>query len=352
MERKYKKSMLLLITLILVTTVVVFQGNDAAAVFAAIGTVALPWLLLGIGLALLFVSLEGFIIWYLLHSAERKVSLPSCIRWSFIGFFFSGITPSSTGGQPMQVYYMKQKGVPVSESTPVLMIVAVLYKLILVLVGIGIWLFQKDSLKMYFGSYLWLYYLGLLLNTTLVVFLVFIMVSPVLSRKILLGAENVLVTIRILKQSQERRAKLAGFVAEYQDVVYSFKHKKGKLLIAAMITLLQRCCPFLIMWVVYRGLGLTGTGILTIVILQAAVTIAVDLLPLPGAAGITELVSAAVFAGIFPGELLAAALCVSRGISFYIVMLLSGMLLLFRRQWLCGILGKRMLCALKRADGS
>jgi hypothetical protein len=30
------------------------------------------------------------------------------MRYSFIGFFFSGITPSASGGQPAQIYYMNK----------------------------------------------------------------------------------------------------------------------------------------------------------------------------------------------------------------------------------------------------
>ncbi len=63
-------------------------------------------------------------IWYLLRALNCGVSPFSCIRYSFIGFFYSGITPSATGGQPMQLYYMKKAGIKISDSTVVLMTVA------------------------------------------------------------------------------------------------------------------------------------------------------------------------------------------------------------------------------------
>lgn len=50
-----------------------------------------------------------------------------CISYSFIGFFFSGINPSATGGQPMQLYYMKKDGNKISSASVVLMTVAVIY---------------------------------------------------------------------------------------------------------------------------------------------------------------------------------------------------------------------------------
>ncbi len=52
---------------------------------------------------------------------------------------------------------------------------------------------------------------------------------------------------------------------------------------------------FFLTYVVYRGLGLYGTPMLDIILLQASVYIAVDMLPVPGAQGITEAMYRAVF---------------------------------------------------------
>ena len=54
----------------------------------------------------------------------KASTLPRCIQYSFIGFFYSGITPSATGGQPVQLYYMNKDGNRGSDSTVVLMTVA------------------------------------------------------------------------------------------------------------------------------------------------------------------------------------------------------------------------------------
>ena len=58
-----------------------------------------------------------------------------------LDFFYSGITPSATGGQPVQLYYMNKDGNKGSDSTIVLMTVAVIYKIVLVVLGVGMLLF-------------------------------------------------------------------------------------------------------------------------------------------------------------------------------------------------------------------
>ena len=59
-----------------------------------------------------------------------------CALYSFVGFFFSCITPSASGGQPMQIFYMKKDKLPIPVTTLVLMIVTITYKAVLVVIGV------------------------------------------------------------------------------------------------------------------------------------------------------------------------------------------------------------------------
>lgn len=70
-------------------------------------------------------------------------------------------------------------------------------------------------------------------------------------------------------------------------------------------------------------MGLYGTPMPDIILLQACVYIAVDMLPVPGAQGITEAMYRTVFETVFPADCLVASMCITRGISFYLVMAVS-----------------------------
>lgn len=104
---------------------------------------------------------------------------------------------------------------------------------------------------------------------------------------------------------------------KYRETVQFFAGHKGKIVAVTLFTVLQRCSVFFLTYLVYLGFHLKGTDALTVMMLQASVYIAVDMLPLPGAQGITELMYKSIFAGVFPGTFLTASMCVSRGINFY-----------------------------------
>ncbi len=275
---------------------------------------------------LFFVSAEGLMIWYLLHALQCGVSPFSCIRYSFIGFFYSGITPSATGGQPMQLYYMKKAGVKISDSTVVLMAVALAYKLVLVLIGLGILALWYPELCVYLKGYIYLYYLGLFLNTALVGILLFVMVSPKCFRGIVTGGERLLMKAHILKPSETRRKKLFDMADSYHEAVVFFLQHKKHIAVVVAFTFVQRFSVFFLTWLIYKGMGLSGYSMGAVMFIQATVYIAVDMLPLPGAQGITELMYKTVFAAIFPGAYLTASMCVTRSINFYLLLLVSAVI--------------------------
>lgn len=309
----------------------VFRGQDMEQVGASLRRLSPMALGAAVLTSIFFVSAEGMMIWYLLRAMHGTSSLRQCISYSFIGFFYSGITPSATGGQPMQLYYMCKDKNSMSESSVVLMTVALLYKFVLVVIGIAVLLFWNGPLKGYLCGYYPLYLLGLALNLILVLILLAVMLVPGGVRRVIVGTEGLLVRCRMLKPSAVRQDKIDRFIDGYRDAVSFLMRHKGKVWNVCLFTLLQRCSVFILTWIIYRGFALEGVDMLTVMMLQASVYIAVDMLPVPGAQGITELMYRSIFSTVFTGGTLMPSLYVSRGISFYFLLLAGIAVSLWRR---------------------
>ena len=324
MDRNRKKKLainvILFLAIMVFTMWFVFRDEGVEAVLTAMKQMSFAHLLLAIAIALFFVSAEGVMIWYLLRSIDGTSSLFSCIRCSFIGFLFSGITPSATGGQPMQLYYLKRDGNSWSLSSVALMTVALMYKLVLVLFGVGILLFWHAPLRGYLGTgYYRLFLLGLTLNTLLVVGLLMVMFTPSVIRLLSGKAEWLAVKLHLLKKAGSKQARLDHFMDNYQNALSFLKEHKRKMFVVLLGTVVQRAAVFALTYVVYRGMGMSGVALTTIMWLQAAVYIAVDMLPIPGAQGITEAMYRRAFLNIFTAGHVTASMCISRGVSFYLM---------------------------------
>lgn len=163
----------------------VFHGEDLGVMMDAIRSADKRWLVPGLALVAFFIWGESIIIWYMMRSYGIKLKKRTCFLFSSVGFFFSCITPSASGGQPMQAYYMKKKNISIPVSAVILMIITITYKLVLVVVGIGVAVFGRGFLHQYLEGILPVFYLGLGLNIFCVTFMTILVFHPLLARSAL-----------------------------------------------------------------------------------------------------------------------------------------------------------------------
>lgn len=222
----------------------------------------------------------------------------------------------------MQVYYMKKKGIPIPISTVILMIITITYKLVLVVIGLGLAVFGKTFLHTYLNDVLPIFYLGLVLNVVCVALMTLLVFHPLLAKSMLLKGHGLLEKMHILKKKEVRLKKLEDSMDTYHDAAVYLKTHPVVILNVLGITFVQRMALFAVTWFVYRAFSMNGTGFWTILFLQAAISVSVDMLPLPGGIGISETLFLTIFEPIF-GTLLLPAMVLSRGLGYYGELLIS-----------------------------
>lgn len=282
------------------------------------------WIAAAAGCVLLFIACEAANLWRMLRSYGMGLGAGTCFLLSCVGFFFSSITPSASGGQPMQIYYMRRKGLPVSISTATLMVLTIANKLVLFTAGVLLLVFAGGMLRAALGRFLFLYYIGVALNAGWAALLIMLLFRPGMARAILVWGMSVLEELHILKHREARQTTLEVAMDSYADTAAFIQKHPHLLLEVAAVTIVRRGLLFTIPWCVYRALGLAGTGWFTILLLQAALSISADMLPLPGGMGISEALFARIFGGVF-GALVVPGMILSRGIGHYAQLIVSAL---------------------------
>lgn len=323
-KKKMGFNLAFLILVFLLTVYGVFHGEDLHAVRSATRQADPVWLMPGVCCVVFFIWGESIIIWYMMHSFQIPVKKRTCFLFSSVGFFFSCITPSASGGQPMQLYYMKKEKISLPVSTVILMIVTITYKAVLVVVGVGILFFGQGFLHRYLKGILSVFYLGIALNVFCVSAMLVLVFHPVLAKNILVTGLKLLESIRILKKKESRLARLEQSMEVYHDTAVYLKDHKKVLAIVLAITFAQRFALFAATWFVYRSFRLQGTSAAVIVLLQAVISVSVDMLPLPGGMGISETLFLTIFRPVF-GVLLLPGMVLARGLGYYGELLVSAL---------------------------
>lgn len=327
-SRKSKLFNLLFLLLVFALTIYyVLRGEDIGLILDTMSSAGSLWLACGAGCVLLFVYGESAILHYLFKTLQIRTGRLTCFLYSGVGFFFSCITPSASGGQPAQVYYMHKDKIPVPVATVVLMVVTIAYKLVLVLIGIYLLLFQQIYLRHYLAEVMPVFYLGLALNIVCCAVMLVLVFHTTLADRIVnkcLDIADQVTRKKYAARIGRLRYRLSFSMGHYADAA-AYLRQHGSVLVRVMlVTFLQRIALFMTTYFVYRSLGLSEKTWFEVVILQASISIAVDMLPLPGGMGISEHLFLCIFGAIFYGDYLIPGMILSRGLAYYVQMLLGG----------------------------
>ena len=320
LKNKHVKTFLniaLLLTLFGLTLFSSFKGEDLRETLWFIQTAEPRYIVMSLLCVLGFILGESVVIAYLLDSLGNRANFGHCCLYSFIGFFYSCITPSASGGQPMQVVAMRKDNIPIAISTVVLAIVTITYKLVLVVIGLMVVLFRPANILHYLGGTEPLIHLGLFLNVGCIALLFSLVFSPNLIRSLAAKTLTITQKLRITKHPERLAGRIDRMVLQYTGTAEYYRTHKFVIVIVFLITLVQRVLLFLITWLTYRAFGLHVENPLTIILLQALISVAVDMLPLPGGMGASENLFLEIFLPVFGADLLLPGMIISRGIGFY-----------------------------------
>ena len=265
------------------------------------------------------------------HSILRTLGCPQpfrkCAYYSGVGFFFSTITPSSTGGQPAQVVAMKRDGVPAASGTLDMLLVTIGYNTAAMVWGVFA-LFTNRRLAQRLGSGVELLLgVGLAGLVLLDVGMLLFLFLPGPAKRLLHGGIGVAARV-FPRLDRERLADLADAqLAKYRRGAELVRRAPALLAQVVGLSVAQLSCSYAIPYVVYRAFGLSGTGPGQIAALQALCSIAVGYLPLPRSAGAMENVLLRSFLLIYGEALVAPAMILTRTMNCYLVLAATGLML-------------------------
>ena len=311
----------------LLTLHLIFKEQELTEIIRDLRSADPLWIAGGAAAAVLFVAGESVIIHYMLRILDQKTSFLKCLKYSFVGFFFSYITPSATGGQPMQMYHMKKDMIKIGYSTLIMLLITIAYKSVLIMLALGFLTFNSDTVVRYAGDMKWLIILGFILNLSFIALLILVFIKPIWARALGIKTVGLLTKLRILKRKNKEKytEKLIRICDTYAMGADYIKKNLSVVLKVFLMTAAQRICLFSVTWIVYKAYGLGGARFIDILTLQIMIAVAVEMLPLPGAAGISEGCFLLTFTEIFGMQLVKPALLISRGLTFYLILLLGAM---------------------------
>ena len=252
-----------------------------------------------------------------------NIPVRKLLKYAFVGFYFSAITPSSTGGQPMQMYFMKKDGISVSHSSLGLLIMLMMFQIVSIVYGILMFVLRPsliiDGIN---GMHLVMMY-GIIANLIITGTILGAVFSRNAMRRFVCWGIGLGAKLRLVKNPEKAIAQAGESLDNFRTGARYIKAHPILLLKVLCTSTLQITAQFAVPYFVYLALGLSGHGIIDVLAIQSWLMISVSSLPLPGAVGAAESCFMKLSYSLF-GDAIPAAMLLSRGISFYFYLIVGG----------------------------
>ena len=301
------------IGLIFLTFWLIVKDQDMGEVMGVVQQANLWWILGGLLLMLGYFLVQSWNVKTILGSFGEKLTLRKAFKFTLIEFFFCALTPSASGGQPVEIYYMTKEGISGSSATMAIFVQLCGYQISVVLLGIIAVLFLPYKIPS--GVHMF-FTIGLLINVAALVILLTCVFSQKVSQVVVKWVIKLARRLKYKKVDQMQQRLEEGLEQYAKSARYIKEHKK-EFVVAILRVLLQVTLYFLVPFCIYSAFGLNEHNVIELFAMQSVLFLATAGFPIPGAVGLSETVFLALYGTVFGEELINSAMLLNRGVTFY-----------------------------------
>lgn len=328
-KSKYINLIFFLLNICVIAGILISQiSKEDMSISTLLNSTFSPWLLLLTLLVWFFIqTVDAYRINLLVKRSSGRSRPFLSYKTNSIGRYYDAITPMSTGGQPFQIFYMKNRGIPVAAAISVPMGKYVVNQICIS----AIWTIALIvSFATTGGITTILCVVGWIANTLLMVVIGILSINQRVGKRIVVFVLKFLQKIKIIKNYEKVYNQVLKIVTDFQVTLKGFA-KDGWTFFKLMATsVLSLCLNYSLAFLVYSVMigGFDFSMYFEIFILSIMIDMAASFIPLPGGTGVTELSFTALFAAIIsPASMLTWALLFYRFFTYYIL-LVQGILLM------------------------
>ncbi len=323
-RKKVFKNLFIFLTIIFITFYLIFKDQDFNEFRNVLMQVDLKYILIAVLCMLCYFACDAINIGRTLKKLGEKSTFPRNYKYSLIGFFFSSVTPAASGGQPMQIYYMKKQNISVASSTLTFLINLSCMQIVTISMALVSLFFNVGSMN---GVLISCFFIGILLNLSALALLVVTIYSRRATKGIINFCMKILKLFRV-KKAEAIKERVEKELEKYQSSAAYIKSSKSLILKNLLTTYVQFLFYYSITYFVYCAFGLSKYNILQIISLQAILFATVSGIPSPGAVGVSEGGFLELFKNVYSAEQISSAMLLNRGVNFYLFVILSAIIVL------------------------
>lgn len=316
-------SMLLVVGSIVLVIGIAFSNSELEDAWKALESLDLKWVLGIFACWFSYMFFDALSGWIYLRSEGFGLSLGRAVNACLIGFYYSNITPSSAGGQPMQVNSLRKAGVPVGYGTMTATVRFICNQAVVSLGSMAFWLMNREFVRNQLGDAIWLARLGWTISFAAVPLFLLAAFQRKLIQRLALGIIRLGRKLRLVRNEEAVIAVTTNVLDTYHAALKDISRRPLQICQQMLCSCLSIGGLIGSIYFVYHAFGFSGTPWYQLVTISFLLFVTASYTPLPGASGAQEGGFLLYYQGIIPGDRIGLALLVWRFFTYYLFLLVG-----------------------------
>lgn len=321
------------ILLMIVTVIVLFfiLKDNFILVFKNITNINIFWILVALLCVLIYWLSQSLTIHMMAREYSKKITFKTIFFQTLITQFFNGVTPFSTGGQPMAIYMLAEEDVKPTHATSIILQNFLLYQMALLFIG-GIAVILNYSLNLFPDSDVLrkLIVLGFIINLVVGVAIILVSFSKKFNKEFISKIIDFLSLIKLVKNKEKTKKKWSKALDEFHSSASLLKQDKTLFIKGFLYNLIGLIFLYITpIFILFSLKNYTSLNLINTICASAYVFIMGSFVPIPGGSGGVEFGYLEFFKYFIPNSLLSTSLLLWRFITYYLGILIGGIALNF-----------------------
>ncbi len=316
-------SALLVVGSIAAVVWIAFSNSELENAWVVLNSLDPLWALGILGCWFAYMFFDAFGYWLYFRSEGFRISIGRSVNASLICFYYSNITPTSAGGQPMLINSLRKAGVPVGYGTMGSTIRFICNQFVISALSLIFWVANRDFVHQQLGSVIWLIGLGWIINFAGVPLVLMAAFQRKLIQRISMGMISLLVRMKLIRNREVAVAAVTNVLDTYHTALKELMRRPWRIL-AELLTAAGGMMGLIgSIFFVYHAFGFSGTPWNQLLTVSFLLYISACYTPLPGASGAQEGGFLLFYANLIPGERIGVALLVWRFFTYYLFLIIG-----------------------------
>lgn len=330
--KNFKKNTIILL---IISTLFIFflVKNNFIETVRIIRNANMFWIIIAFIIFYLYVFLESITMYLIVIEYKKDYKFKETLKLMIMTKFFNGVTPFSSGGQPLQIYELKKDGIETSKGTAIIVESFLIFQFALILFGIiAVILNSIFHFFIFTPTIFYFTIIGFILNILAFLIVFIISINEKINKSLNKFILKIIDKLK-LKNKERKIIKVNNYFEEYYEGFEFLRQNKFLMIKGIVLEILAITLLFIIPIFIFKALHVEyNISLLGITTMSAYIFIVGSFIPIPGGTGGTEYAFLEFFKPFISFSSLTPTLIVWRFVTYYAPVVIGGVVFNFLKK--------------------